>query len=816
MSQAKIEALLQQRKYRQAIDEIKTIQKSQPNIKLSIDESVVWAYRGHDELLKEEYKSAENSFRQALKLGCVDEAYYGIAKALLRQNRLDTALEFIRDAFDRKTLPKDHAVCYLKLLLIKGDRDTVESLITTQSKRFSAPQLHWVRGVLALKSDDPKTAITSFIKVKKPLTRGDSQDAWLTYSYQQQQDWNSADMKLGLSSRDSWHVRQPKFAYHPALVKLAIYQQAVTGNVDEPLLGKNDRISKEIFDALSMLKLISKGNIHDAGHTMLRIGNSPSAHLSEVVALRSKVLTLAGQQAMQQGAAECVIQLWKPIVEGRAFDPRVAVNFLTVLEHQEEYQEKHRLLTRLMKWIEDEAKRDRNAWSDDRRKLTLAHGHCLIGDALMDLGRVRAAFGAVQQAERLCPTSPEVMGRKGLMLHGEDRNEEAIELLMKALEQGCKLEQVYLGLQDCLEETGRKSEILDIRKRYGKNFGDLNAVAEVEMAEWIEALSTQNYEFFSGLIPKPKSTDPAVRACQIFREFAHGNPTGTGKISIHQDNAIAAWDKLLATLDPVNQVTTLQAIALCLEILAKRDKGIAALITRYMLKITDLNPKVPAATIAHLIVLATKEKTAAKLQVPVSLYLNTQANPTNALAQLQLQVRWFGSGLSLRSLLDRALIQEPQNPLLLLAKATTYHFNTLAYRKLHEQGFELARQLQDATALQAFRLEEHYKQTQDVQKSLPNPGKLENMRPQDFDQFFETMIRNTIGKKMPKADLDRLIPILKQKFLEDMDGGGGSRFGGGSPFGNMNPFGSGSFFEEEEEDLFATSKKKKKKSNTLF
>jgi tetratricopeptide (TPR) repeat protein len=814
MSQAKIEALLKEKKYRQAIDEIKALHRSQPDLKLTIDEAGVWALRGYHELVKEDYKAAENSFRQSLKLGSVDEAYYGIAKALLRQNRLDTALDLIRDAFDRKALPKDDAICYLKLLLIKGDRETVESLISTQSKRFSAAQLHWVRGVLAVKSDDPKTAVTSFLKVKKPLTRGDSIDAWVVYSYQQQQDWDSAALKLGLPSRNNWQFTHTKFNAHPALYKLAIYQQAVVGDVTDPMLGKNDRVSKEIFDALSVIQLIIEGNVHDAGHAMLRLTVPPSSRVAEVMALRSKVLILAGQQAMQQGELNCVMTLWNPIVQGKSFDARVAVNLLTVLEHLAEYPEKHRLLMRLFRWIEDESKRDRAAWSDDRRKLTLAHTHCLIGDVLMDLGRERAAFGAVQQAERICPTSPEVIGRKGLILEGEDKTEEAIDLFIKALDQGCQCEQVYLALQECLEETGRKSEILEIRKRYGKNFGDLNAVAEVEMAEWIEALSTRDYKFFSGLIPPGKSTDGPVRACQIFREFAHGNTTGTGKISIHQDKAIAAWDKLLASLDPANQVTTLQAIALSLEILAKRDKGIAALITRYMLKISDLKSQIPAATIAHLIVLATREKTADKLQVPVSLYLNTQANPTNALAQLQLQVRWFGSGLCLRSLLDRALVQEPQNPLVLLAKATTYHMDSPYYVKLRDQGFELARQLQDATALQAFRLEEHYFQTQAVQEALPNPDDLDGMKSQDFDKFFETMIRKMLGNQMSKAEIDRLMPVLKQKFLDDMGGPGDSRFGG-TPFGNMNPFGGNPFLDDDDDDVFFTPKKKKK-SNPFF
>lgn len=813
MSQAKIEALLKDKKYRQAIDEIKTLKRSQPDIKLTIDEAGVWSLRGYNELLKEDYKAAENSYRQTLKLGGVYEAHYGIAKALLRQNKLDAALDFIRDAFDRKTLPKDDAICYLKLLLLKGDRDTVDSLITTQSKRFSAPQLHWVRGVLALQSDDPKTAITSFTKVKKPLTRGDSTDAWLAYSYQQKQDWDTASFKLGLPSRSHWQVSQAKFHTHPALYKLAIYQQAIMSDFSNPMVGKNDRTSQEIFDALDVIQLISEGNVHDAGHSMLRLCTSPSSRVAEVVALQSKVLILAGQQAMQQGALNCVMTLWNPIVQGKKFDARVAVNFLVVLENLEEYQEKHRLLMRLFRWIEEEAKRDRAAWSDDRRKLTLAHTHCLIGDALMDLGRERAAFGAIQQAERLCPTSPEVLGRKGLILEGEGNTEAAIEMFMKALDQGCQGEQVYLALQECLEEVGRKAEVLEIRKRYGKNFGDLNAQAEVEVLEWIEALSTRDYEFFIGLVPSEKSTDPPLRACQIFREFAHGKPTGTGKISIYQEKAIAAWDKLLDSLDPANQVPTLQAIALSLEIFAKRDKGIAALITRYMLKIVELKPQVPSATIAHLIVLATREKTFDRIQVPVALYLNTQANPANALAQLQLQVRWFGTGVCLRLLIDRTLIQEPQNPLLLLAKATTYDLDSPSYEKLRTQGFELARQLQDATALQAFRLEEYYAKTREVQDAIPNPSRLDNMRPDDFEDFFETMIRKTFGKKIPKAELDRLMPLLKQKFLEETTGRGSGR-SGGNPFGDMNPFGN-PFLDDDEDDFIFTTKKKKK-SNPFF
>jgi hypothetical protein len=60
-------------------------------------------------------------------------------------------------------------------------------------------------------------------------------------------------------------------------------------------------------------------------------------------------------------------------------------------------------------------------------------------------------------------------------------------------------------------------------------------------------------------------------------------------------------------------------------------------------------------------------------------------------------VRWFGQTANLRSFLDKALNREPQNPLLLLAKATSYGVGTQIYAQLRTEGFELARQMQDTS-----------------------------------------------------------------------------------------------------------------------
>ncbi len=802
MSQSQLQTLLAQKKYRQAIDEHKKLQRSQPDVKITPTEAAIWQMRGQQELEKSEFKAAENSLRQALKLG-LTSAYYWLAKALLGQNRLDTALALVRTAFEAQTLPKDDGICYLKLLLLKGDRATVEALIQTQAKRFSPAQLHWVNGVLALQAGDPETALTSFKKLKKaPLTPGESTDAWLAYSYQQMARWDDAGAKLGLvaGGMAGTMFARPKYASHPALQKLAVWQQVTIGDPRRALTTKADRATQEMLTGLSAVTLMAEGNFHDAGHAILQISpNSPK--LAELTALRSTILAIAGQQAMNQGAFDCALQLWAPLQSEKRLDPQLMVNWSHVLRETEEYQDRQRLLTRLIKWIEQDAKQDKAAWPDDRLKLTLAHAHCLLGDSWLALDRPRAAFGSIQQAERLCPTSPEVIGRRGLIMTDEGKPTQAIALLTQALDQGCQSEDVYIGLQEILLETGRKDEALAMRKRYGKAFGDQNIEAEIEIAPWIEALSTVSYEFFQGLLPPTQSPDPLLAACQIFRDAAHGKPTTTGKISIHQDQAIAAWDKLLDGLldgrEPIVQAQTLQVIALCLAVLSKRDKGIAALVTRYQQRIFELIPTAPEARVIHLIVSAVKESNPDKLQRFLKPYLDAQPQPSQALALLQLQVRWFGQTANLRSFIDQALNREPQHPLLLLAKATTFTAGSAIYQQLRDQGFELARQLQDAKALQAFRVEDFYLKGQEIQRVMPYPGNIENMMPAQFESMFEELIRKTLGKDLPRDQVDQLMPMFKQKFLEDLPA-----------------LGAGAFEDDEWDDfdpIFGTSKRKKRK-----
>jgi len=652
--------------------------------------------------------------------------------------------------------------------LLKGDTATVERLINEQSKRFSATQLHWVRGVLALKHGKPEAALTSFEKIKHPLTPGDLPIAWIIYSQQVNGNWDVSANLLGLHS-SKYTFSKPKYLEHPILERLATAQQAKTG--EPPLepgnLEREDPVIQDTLSALAITQLINNGNHHDAAHVLLQMVRR-STRFSELNSLRTSLLTLAGQQALNQGEAECAELFWQPLLTEKSFNPQLAVNLLAVLNANDSHKERQRVLTRFLRWLEQEGKQKPQEWPQTRLKPTLAHLHCWMADAYMAIDRERAAFGALQQAERICPTSPELLGRKGLVAAMEANYQDAIALITQAMEGGCRYEEAYHALLSCYEKVGDKQARNEARRRFGKHFGDLSVETEVEILPWVEALSTLSYPLFSRLVQTENKKDPAIGACQIFVNATQSPPNSGGRVSLHQKAAVEAWDRLLQKLSSSEQIPVLQVIALCVHLFAKREKGIAALINQYIQKLFTLSAEHPEARVAHLVVLAVKENSPQKLESVVRAYLDTMPQPGNALANIQLQARRFGWITTLIPTLEEALSREPQNPLLLLARATTYPLNQPQYEQLKQQGFELARRLQDAKALQAFREEQAFVRAKETQNIMPELEEFDNLNRSDIDEFLERMLQKLLGNKVPKAEFERMLPELKQKMLNNM------------------------------------------------
>jgi tetratricopeptide (TPR) repeat protein len=765
--QTQLQELLKGKKYRQALEEIKKIKRSHPDITFTPPEAEIWLLRGQQELQKQDWKQAEKSFARALEMGLVGDAHYWQAKCLLEFNQLDAALKLLHDAFEADKLTKDYNISYLKLLLLKGDTATVEQLINQQAKRFSASQLHWVRGVLALKNGQPDTALTSFQKIKRPLTPGELPFAWLVYSQQAGGNWSAAANLLELKSGYSFST--PKYLTNPILERLAIAQQAKTG--EPPLTPVNIRRANPEAEAalsvLNLLNLIEVGNYHEAAHALLQMKGSASS-FAELKSLRIPLLTLAGQQALNQGELQCAELFWQPLLTETPFNPQLAVNLLEVLDTKGSERERQNLLTKFLKWLEQEGKQKPQVWPNERLKPTLAHLQCWLADTYMAMDRDRAALGALQQAERICPTSPEVLGRKGLVTASEGNYPEAIALLTQAIESGCRYEAVYHVLLGCYQQLDDKQAYKEARRRFGKYFDDVGIETEVEILPWIDALSTLNYGFFSRLIQSTDEEDPAIHACEVFVNAVQSPPNSGGRVSLNQAAAAADWEHLLQQLSGEEQIPVLQAIALAIHLFAKREKGIAAFTNQYLQRLCNLSTEHPEARIAHLVVLAIKENNPQKLESPLRSYLDTVPQPGNTLANIQLQARRFGTIQTLIPALDAALHREPQNPLLLLARATTYPVKQVKYEQLKQEGFELARRLQDAKALQAFREEQAFLAARETQSMMPEPEEFDNLDMSDMDDLIEGMLKKFFSDKLPKAEFERMLPELKQMMFNGM------------------------------------------------
>ncbi len=798
--QAQLQSLLKQQKYRQALEELHKAQRLQPNVVFTPSEAEIWLLRGRQECQKGNFKQADTSLRRSLQLGLKGESHYWLAKSLLSMNRLDAALVLIHNAFEDDSLPKDYSICYPKLLLLKGDTATVEQLLSQQAKRFSAAQQHWLRGVLALKAQRPEAALAEFEKVKRPVTPGDRPDIWQIYTQQALYQWEATARQLELGTQTNTRLGlslgRPSYTEHPVWQRLALLQQLATGHppLEQMQFSRNSGFpAAEVVDVLFILELINANNLHDAAHALLKLERS-FRKFPELGSLRPALLTLAGQQAMMQGEMVCAADFWQRLQREQDLNPQLAVNLMKVLDLNQDYQELQRLLTRIIKWLEQDLKQHPQNWAPERYQAALVYAHCRLADTWMAMGRGRAAMGELLIAERMDPRSPEVIGRQGLLAALGEKYDEATRLLTQALEAGCRTEEVYIVLIETWKKLGNSEAAAETRRRFGKKFGDLNPEAGAELLPWVDALSTHNYPLFSRLVQGGSKRDPAIRACQIFVDVTQGEPTSGGKILLTQKQAIQQWEQLLQGLSPKEQVLTLQAINLSILLFAKREKGIAALSAQYMLKLFELGEQQPEAKAAHLVLLALKERDPQKLQGPLQFYLGTQPQPGNALAQIQLQLRLYTESILqnqiLRSFLEAALKQEPQNPLLLLAKATTYPANSANYDQFKQQGFEIARRLQDAKALQAYREEEAFLNARMTQEFLPDSEALDTLELEDMDELLEKMIRKMFGRKIPSNELKQMLPQLKQMMRSSMLPDLGEEeedFGFGFPLGELSP-----------------------------
>lgn len=769
-----LQTSVQRQNYRQALEKLKQIHRTFPEATISQSESQLWLLQGQQDYAQGDYAQAESSFRKALSLGLSGEGHYWLAKCLLAAEEIEAALALIQDAFETKVLPKDYAGCYLKLLFLNEDIETVQALITHQSKRFYAAQLHWARGTLALFAEDPQTAITSFGKIgQRAVTPGDSQSVWIAYTQQQLGNWYISENILGVkpySPFSALRFNSVIAPQHPALERLSIRQALHQQQSLLPLIEQQGErgTDRSLAIMLEALYLIDQSDYHEAAHLIQRLPQ-PCLDYPEVKELRHPLLLLAGEQALQNNQPQCSVTFWEDLMESDPFDPKLALKLHLAYQETDLFTQHQRLLNRLLDWVKTSARSSPQAWPDTRTQPILAKLYCWQTDLWMEMGNSKQGLRTLKQAEQIAPTSPEVMGRQGLMAFAKNHLAQAIPLLTKALEEGCTYSDVYFALIESLGEQGEDPTLRKVRQQFGKSFGDLDIESGMDLPRWQEALATQNYRVFAELVmARDASKEPALQACQTFVQSVEDEPNAAGRVTISQSFATQEWGLLLKSLPPQVQIQTLQAIFLSLKLFTKRRKGIAALENQYLQQHYALGEQYPEAKEGHLVLLVVKGLAPDRLHLAIQLYLNQSPHPGTALARIQLQARYYTQTDVLRPLIDVALNREAQNPQLLLAKATTFEMKSQAYQDWHTQGFELARRLQDAPALQAYRAEEAFQSGMMAQAVFPDLANFAESGELDLTDMMRKMAQQMFGSKVPPDVLEMMLPELVDQMMDDL------------------------------------------------
>lgn len=782
-----LQTFLRRHRYSQAVRRLQQARKRDPDLSCAITEASILRQQGRYEYDRGQYAKAEDALGQALALEQEADAYYWLAKTYLAQQKEAEALELLQSAFEAKTLPKTLGGAYLKLLMLNQHFDQVAALIKTQAKRFYAAHLHWARGALALHHGDPKSALSHFKKMDDPASPGDHGPAWEAYAYGQLGDWSAVEQRLAMFSPT---FGRPAFApprvLHPVIMPLRLALAAQGGRRIRDVydLSHPDAPHRTEAKLLEIAHLLENDNVHDAAHVLIDLSEKERAAYPELNALDQPILRLAGQQALEQGQVDCTVTFWSRAVDQPAFDPQLAVQLYRALERARDSQASQKLVNQLLTWVQKAAQNDPQAWPDQRLKPIQAQLYCWLADQQMSLRCYRDAERSVQRAEQLAPGHPEVLGRQGMKFFAKGKYSEATPLLTQALEGGCQFEEVYFALMDCLKQD--KEAIKETRRKFGKRFGELIVDTEVEMPDWVEALSFQYYDVMEQFVGNRGTLSPALRAVEIFLGAAVGDPSSGQKVGLDLEAAVADWDTLLANHAPNQQVDILTAIYLVMQQHGRRNqKGVTAQQSRYAQQIFELIPTVPEANLAHLMLLPLKKLSKERLAHAVTASLRLSPQPGQLLAQAQLRLSWFVHNQALAPFIEDHLRQDPQNPLLMLAKATLHPRNSRDYQRLYDEGFDLARRLQDAAALQACR-EQDWLKAQDMTRRAVSGSlnALNNSNPGGIIDVLKKMIEEQMGAPIPPELFAQMLPEL-------LAGGGG---GGG---GDWNPFVDG--FDDDDD-----------------
>jgi hypothetical protein len=752
--QRKINNLLERGLYGQALRIREQTLKRNPEWTLRPGEEKLWILEGSQALEHRQAKRAEAAFQRALALAPTGGAWLWLARLRLEEQQPQRALALLEEAFDSGQLTPEYAGGYLKLLLLQGQEQQVRRLLREQPQRFQPQQIHWAAGVLNLLEGNATQARRQFEQMAAPANPGDHCAVWRA---------------LGL--RETGHLKAAAAALeeseHPACAALAL-DLAARADLSPASVPPNLRKlapSPERVKGQQLLYHLRHEQFHLAADLLLIEERELLAMMPELKTLRRPLLLLAGQEALERGRVAQAIRCWRPIVERPAFDPDLALRLYPLLEPSDDKEETalaERLAGGLQAWVRRSANDAPADWPESLLSTTLARLQCWQADQLMRLGKLFPARRCIEQANQLAPDLPDVIGRRGMVTCLSGSIDVGIPLLWQALEAGCRSQGVYEVLEEILLDNDRQEDWERLKREYGAKFGD-EAPPMLDQdgvhPTWMQALCEGDVMMMGGLLRSlPSTTGGGLKALQIFLDHVAGERVGKGsneitfnlrKVVLRLPEVSQAWDALLATLPPLEQVKALTALLAAITRFCRRNaKGLASEIAKRQGQLEAHaaardTPEADPAVRGLLLLHGLRLKRGESPEPQARLLLRGTARPERLLPLALLDLRLFCPTGPWRGLVAEQQRQDPENPLLTLALATMERNSSTAYRALSAKAFEQARRQQDREALAACRREEAFMDRTNPRKKQLLFGNL------DFGALFQRM-----ADEMGLIDLD--------------------------------------------------------------
>ena len=802
----KLADLVKAQRYRDALRVREQALRRHPDLKLSPSEAQLWFLLGQQGVACEDFKWAEGSFNKAIALGLQGEPHYQLAKLWLQQGQPQRGLELFQRAFESGSLPSSHAGAYLKLLLINGQTQQVRELLQQQPERFQPQQRQWAAGILNLLEGNLSQAKRQFRQMAGPASPGDHSTIWRAWT----------DLEEGNVAAAVAALKEVK---HPAAAALALDLCARTERQPGELLDldRGDLPRRPLALALELLHQLRQQNWMTAGLLLLEHERPMLNAVPSLASLRRPLLSLAGQQALEQQSPHRAIQCWRMVVDQPALDAELALRLYPLLDQSDEdedWEEAERLASQLLSWLRRDARDNPAAWPQPLLKTCLARLHCWQADQQMRLVMRQQARRSVDQARQLAPDLPDVIGRQGMLAQIGGDSDKGIPLLWQALDSGCRSQNVYDVLVAGLEFTDQSAELLRLQRQYGALFDDEpeSDTNSGEIPTWLDALSGADAMDLYGVLRSTPQTGPALQVLRLFCDQLSAQlvePGGVNykKVRLDLPKIAPRWDALVDSLEPLEQVEALTAIvAVIFRFTARSSSAMRSQIAARLAALEALaadptaEGNVRARALQHQLLLAgLRLRRPEQLVQESTRLLRRSHQPQRILARALLDLRMLMATRPWLSIAEELHRQAPDDALLVLALATMQRLFSAPYRQLADQAFELARNQQDSETLAACRRERAWAEASVDRRLSRHRLPSSQSGGLDFESMFDHASLGELFQNLAKSKAEQ--KTGKRPPRGRSRPGGGAAAGGGdfNIFKLFNMMGL-KFQEDEDED----------------